>query len=191
MSVVLSTGPQREPVTLEDVKTHLRIETDDHDGALTQLITAGRQYVETMTGRALITQTWKFYADRFRYEFRLPKPPLQSVTSVQYKDAADALQTLAASNYVVDTIDQPARLHQNATGTYPDTSNNPNAVIVTFVAGYGDEPEDVPGALRRAILLHIEALFDMPAGPYGEALDKAFASLIAPYRVDGLALQHG
>jgi len=188
MPIVLQTAPQREPVTLEEVKTHLRVETDDHDGALTQLIPAARQYVETITGRAFITQTWKLYADRFLYEFRIPRPPLQSVTGVQYKDASEALQTLAASNYVVDTASEPARLHQNSNGTYPNTSNNLNAVTITFVAGYGDEAEDVPGPLRRAILLHIERLFDTPSGPYADSIEWAFDSLIAPYRIDGLAL---
>lgn len=59
------TQPEIEPVTLAEMKRHLRtfssVTEDDPD--ITALITAAREWVEDETGRALIDQQWRLTID--------------------------------------------------------------------------------------------------------------------------------
>lgn len=57
--------PAIEPITLSEAKTHLRVDFTDDDTLITTLIIVARQAVEEFLGRALITQTWQVFYDRF------------------------------------------------------------------------------------------------------------------------------
>jgi len=144
--------------------------------------------VEDVTGRALITQTWEMKMDGFMTRINVPRPPLQSVSSVSYQDESNSPQTLDSSNYTVDSNTEPGRLVESATGNYPSTYDDINAVTITFIAGYGDNPSDVPEHFKQMIKLRIEQLFDMTFGPYGEALDNALLSMVAQYKIENIAL---
>lgn len=159
MAYKISVEPTEEPLSKEEAKTHLRERSTDYDSEIQNLIVEGRKYVERMTGRALISQTWKYYMDELPTEFKLPLPPLSSVTSISYQDTSNATQTLGSGNYTVDTFQEPGRVFKSFTGTYPDTYSDLNAVTVTFVCGYGNK-EDVPESLKRAIKLYVQWQFD-------------------------------
>ncbi len=47
-------------MTLDDIKRHLRIDGAAEDTTLTTLAVVARAAVERFTGRALITQTWRW-----------------------------------------------------------------------------------------------------------------------------------
>ncbi|MGW8180403.1 MAG: head-tail connector protein [bacterium] len=160
MARTLVTAPTEHPLSLSDLKEHLRVDGSDSDSELVSLLDEATNYVESMTGRRMITQTWKLVMDGFKDSVVLPYPPLQSVSSITYQDASDATQTLASTNYTVDTDSEPARVAQSATGTYPSTYDDLNAVTITFVCGYGGR-EDVPEELKRAIKLYAQWAYDM------------------------------
>lgn len=61
----LITTPAVEPITLTEAKAHLRVDFADDNDLITTLIIVARQAVEEFTGRALITQTWQVFYDRF------------------------------------------------------------------------------------------------------------------------------
>lgn len=188
MSIKITVQPTIEPITLSEAKTHLKVDEDDFDVEINNLITQGRQHVENVTGRALITQTWEYKLDGFKTCMKIPRPPLQSVSSIQYQDASDATQTLGASNYTIDSDSEPGRIVESPTGNYPSTYEDLNAVTVTFVAGYGDAASDVPEVFKQAIKLYVERMFDMPVASYGDALDNALMSMIIHYKVDNISL---
>src|SRR4030067_860491 len=84
---------------------------------------------------ALITQTWELYLDAFpAWEIRVPKPTLQSITSIVYTDTDGILQTLAGSMYLVDNKSEPGRITPAFGEVWPVTRAQINAVIVRFVA---------------------------------------------------------
>ena len=113
-----------EPVTLDDLKSTLRIPpafTGDDDDLLT-MITVGRQKCESILRRACLSQTWRlslenwpgrdyqnwpnaFSTEIARYyhtnSIPLPFPPLQSVLSVQYRDSSGTLHYMQPANYQV------------------------------------------------------------------------------------------
>lgn len=55
------TDPVIEPVTLAEMKTHLRMFEDitAEDDLVTSLIVAAREWVEDYTGRCMVEQTWR------------------------------------------------------------------------------------------------------------------------------------
>jgi uncharacterized phiE125 gp8 family phage protein len=122
------------------------------DPELVRAIETARREAEKR-GRALITQTWRALYDSFPVvEVELPKPPLQSVDSVKYVDDDGTLQTLATSEYVVDTSGVRGRVYLAYEGEWPIHRLERNAVRIEFVAGYGDDPGDVPANFRDWML---------------------------------------
>lgn len=78
--------PELEPVTLAEMRQHLRIFADitSDDDQISALITAAREWVEDYTGRALVDQTWRLTVDAsmgLRSDFRTTLPPGDSFAS--------------------------------------------------------------------------------------------------------------
>ena len=66
--------------------------------------------------------------------------------------------------------------------TWPEVLDIPETIRVRFVAGYGTNPGDVPEAIRTAILLHVEQLYDRNPQT-GAMLERARDALLDPYRI--------
>lgn len=131
------------------------------DPEIAGMIEAAREWAEGETGRALITQTWRLALDCFPADgiISLPRPNLLTVESITYLDDAGALQTLAADQYDVDTAALPGRVLLAYDCTWPITRAHPNAVTVTYTAGYGAAAAAVPMDIRRAMLLQIGDMY--------------------------------
>lgn len=147
--------PTTEPLTLAEVKAHLRIEEGDdtEDLYLLRLIQSAREYVEDYCGIALLPQTWQLTSDGFPCEFRL-RPPVQSVSSVSYVDAVGSTDTVASSVYRLDSKSWPGRLTTDYSQTWPTPLSTTNAVTVTYVTGYS-AATSIPARLVQAMLMHI------------------------------------
>jgi uncharacterized phiE125 gp8 family phage protein len=161
VSLSLVTAPAVEPLTLDETKAHLRVESDDENGAIYAWIVAARQHVESYTHRALLPQTWDLKLDAFPCwsdSIRLPKAPVTSVTSVTYLDTSGVSQTWSSSLYLTDLPTGPhaarARITPAYAQYYPSTYDVPNAVTVRFVAGYTNA-DAVPMAIKAAMLFLI------------------------------------
>lgn len=156
------TAPDVEPVSLEEAKTWLRIDPDlDADNDLVAgLITAARVRAELETQRALVTQTLEATADWFPdgdYAIILPRPPLQSVTSVTYTDADDVSQTF--TDFAADIRREPGRVYPVYGELWPTTLRQmPGVIAVRFVAGYGAAAA-VPEDLKLAIKFMVSAWY--------------------------------
>lgn len=167
MALRLITAPTVEPISLAEAKAHLRVDTTDDDALIPIYIGAARVDCEEWAGRAFVTQTWELVLDKFPVdEILLPRPPLQSVTSIKYDDAAGVEQTLATTEYTVDTASQPGWVVP-VTGGWPiATFEGINSVRIRYVAGYimtnspADLTENIPASIKAAILLHLGRLYD-------------------------------
>lgn len=161
MGLKLITPPATEPVTLTEVKSQLRIDSVTEDTYLGTLITAAREYCEMFQNRAYITQTWEFTLDTWpRFPFKLPMPPLVSVTFIHYHDTADVETIWAASNYFVDTDSEPGRVGLRYNIVLPTTTlRSLNAIKIQYMAGYGAAAA-VPLRTKQAILLLVGHLYE-------------------------------
>jgi uncharacterized phiE125 gp8 family phage protein len=114
---------------------------DPRDALMTGFIVSARSKVEQDTGLALLTQTRHLFLDslpRDRRPVELPCRPVQSVivTSI---DAAGAVQTLAATHYVLDPSSAapiPARLALSDAGAWPTDLRGFQPHVLTIVAGW-------------------------------------------------------
>jgi uncharacterized phiE125 gp8 family phage protein len=158
----LFTGPTIEPLTVAEAKAWARITEDAEDSIVGRLISAARANVEQLAGIALLTQVWDYFLDEFPCdEIAIPRPPLQSVTYIKYTDSAGVVQTLASSEYTVDTKRIPARIVPAYGKSWPGTQYVPNAVQVRFTAGYGPAASDIDAKapeLRQALVVLVNTL---------------------------------
>lgn len=154
--VTLVTASTDEPVSLADATDHLNYDDTADHMYIRSLIAAARGYSEMFTRRKWINATydWSFRAFPTG-PIRLnewPLAPLSSVTSITYIDETGTSQTWAASDYVVQTGLAPGEIQLAYNESYPTTRNQPNAVTVRQVMGYG-AVEDVPDMARHAMLM--------------------------------------
>jgi uncharacterized phiE125 gp8 family phage protein len=163
MGLKLTTPPASEPVTLQEIKDHLRILGTDEDALITVMIEPARDYCEKYQNRAYITQTWELALDQFPSEdrIRIPLPPLQSVSSVKYYGTDDTEYTLPAADYQVDIYSQPGRVVLKYGKSWPSVTLRPaNGVIITFIAGYGTTADEVPERMKQAIKVLMGHLYE-------------------------------
>lgn len=174
-------------VTLAEAKLHLRIEPDftGHDATLTTFALAATQWVENETRQQLVSRDFLLTLDSFPAcgVIKLPRVPLASVASVQYRDAAGALQTLATSAYTVDDVTRPGRIVLALGSSWPTTSAMANAVEVRFTTGYGTAV-DVPQILKQCVLLMLGSMFENREGAIDRRID------VVPLAVESIVSQH-
>lgn len=198
MGIKLITAPAVQPLTLQEVKDHLRVDYSDTDSIITLYLNAATSYVDGefgYLGRALVTQTWELTIDTFPlHEIKVPLPPLQSVTSIKYDDSSAVEQTLATDQYFVDTVSEPGWIVPITSGWPTNVLSAINSVRVRFVAGYEattDSPPDprfnVPTAIKQAMLLLIgqfhEHRENAIVGLTTMQLPFAAENLLRPFRV--------
>jgi uncharacterized phiE125 gp8 family phage protein len=198
MALRMIVAPAVQPLTLEEVKQHLRVDYTDSDSIISAYIEAATSYVEgehSFTGRALVTQTWELVIDHFPvHEIKIPLPPLQSIDSIKYDDTAGDEQTLATTQYYVDDVSEPAWVVPIVGGWPTAVLDAINSVRIRFTAGYPattDSPPDlrgnIPSAIKQAMLLHIGSFHEhreeQIVGLTTMQLPFAAENLLRPWRV--------
>lgn len=210
--LTVTSEPGSEPLSTAEAKTHLRVDTSDEDTYIDALVTAARRHVEHVTRRALVTQTLQMTLDHFPgvahgildlrmhpeqligrgedWVIRLPRGPVQSVSSITYLDDAGAEQTLLASKYRVDVSGQVARITPAYSEVWPTTRPVTSAVTIEFIAGYGGA-SDVPGDLKHALLVLVATMYEhreaVVMGGSPQHVPRAFDYLVGPYRLATVA----
>lgn len=195
MGLARTVEPATEPLTLAEAKLHLREDLDEQNTLITALIQAAREAAENFMNRALVTQTWQLTIDGDWPEVLelgecidrivLPRPPVASVSSVQYVDLSGNTQTLAADQYVLSKRDTGQWSIDPAYGViWPDVRDKPATITVTFVCGTASG--SVPAAIRAGMLLLIGHLYEnreaVNVGNIVTALPLAVDYLWSPYR---------
>lgn len=189
MGLTLLTGPTVLPLSLAEVKSHLRVDTTDDEEYIQSLISVVAADCEQWLNRCLITQTWveTFLAFPVQYDFlELEKSPLQSVTSVQYVDTDGVTQTFSADDYEIDLAGTPGSIYLGYGKSFPSTRSVRDAVTVTYVAGYGDAETDVPVGIRHGMKIMLSHLYEnrepVVTGTIVTRIPMSFESLLGPYR---------
>ena len=189
LSLVQVTPPAIEPVTVEELKMHLRLDTDAQDMMLATLIMAARQMLEASVWRQFVTATWALGLDAWTMCVELPRPPLSSLTptvtdpdlGIAYIDTAGTLQTLDPGVYQIDTWAHPGRVYFS--GERPALGAGITPITITYQAGYGN-PADVPAPLRQAVLLFAADMYEHTEAQAEQRLQEntTVCRLIGPYR---------
>lgn len=156
MSLQRTTAPTVPAVTLAEAKAHLRVDIADEDTLIEAWVRSATGLAEQATGRAIMPQVWRLSLDAFPCVIALARVPVRSITSITYVDAAGVTQTLDPSAYTLDNSDDYGHAHIHpAYGTsWPAARCQPNAVQVTFAAGYADAasvPEEIKDWIKLTV----------------------------------------
>lgn len=150
--------PSELPLSLAEAKTWLRVDHSDEDDLILDLVKGAMQFVEEEIAghRQLLTATWEVGAcNWWGFDFlTLPRPPLQSVTSIKYYDSDGTLATLDTSFYEVRTYQkQPGTIALAYQKFWPVVQPIRNwPITIRFVAGYGTAAE-LPSKVKQALRL--------------------------------------
>jgi uncharacterized phiE125 gp8 family phage protein len=187
------TEPSFEPVTLEELKRHLRVYRSQDDGEITEILTAARRWVETATRRTPMKTTIDLKLDAFPADseyISIPGPPLLSCSEdwstegIRYTAEDGTATTLGSSVYTVDTDSEPGRIYLAYDQTWPATRSIKHAVTVRFIAGFSSSATEataqaaVPRELKQAIKLKAELLWGNLAPQENEIIDKRLGVLV-------------
>lgn len=129
--------PAAEPVTVAEVKTHLRVDHIDEDTLIGAYVSAARRWVETYTRRSLVRQSRRYRLDCFGGRaIELPNSPLRAVSAITYVDSNGDTQMWASTEYRVDAHSDIPRIEPAYGESWPTTRYVVNAVSIDYRAGY-------------------------------------------------------
>jgi len=170
MALDLTAPPIVEPVSLAQMKLHLRVDDDlTEDDALIQLlITAARRHAEMVCNASFVTQSWRLTLDAFPGGAGLAgytsgagavifeRGPVQSVDSIRYTDLSGTNQLITSPgmpDYAVDLAGRIARMSPAFGKVWPIPMPQIGAVRINYTAGYGDTADAVPEGVRHWIMV--------------------------------------
>jgi len=186
----LFAAPALEPVSVEEAAAHCRVSGHDDDEYLADLITAARQHLEEECWSAFVSQTWDFRWDAFSPQLYIPRPPLLSVTTFQYMDAAGTLTTVPAAAYEIGVDNGISYARTQYQQTWPTSRGHRDDVRMRAVCGYGAAATDVPLPVRQAIKLLVAHWYvnrePINIGNIVNAIPRTVDDLVRPYRMKGL-----
>jgi uncharacterized phiE125 gp8 family phage protein len=185
MPSLLLTAPAIEPVSLDEAKAYLRVETSDDDDVIGALISGSRIHVEAQTRRALITQSWRITLDAWPADGRLQilPAPLQTLTAARVYDVDNNAHDVDTQGFVLDLGGSGLAF---APWALPVPGRPAFGIELDVTVGYGDAAIDVPEPLRQAIRLLIAHWYEnrgVSAIGTVSVLPTTVAALIAPYRM--------
>ncbi len=203
-TVSVISPPAAEPVSLQVLQEHARIDYDYDNTLLGLYLTGARQAVEQFLGRVLITQTlrwvmahqtpinqfplvpftayifpmWMPYSMLFQRPIELPRAPVQAINSISVGEWGKADTVLSADQYSADLLTDPGRVRLHAgVATLPS-----DHISIEFVAGYGNDGTSVPVPIQLAILMMATFLYEH-RGDDGGDMPDAVKNLLWPYRL--------
>lgn len=152
MALTCTIAPLAHPVSLAQAKRQLRVDHSDDDTLINSLIGVAVDYCQMVTASRFAMGTYRLDLDRFpeygristhyclddtREQIILPIGPVNSVTSITYKDSDGTSQTWSSSEYTLVKTGTQAVIECKPGYTFPARGVSAAAVSVTFVAGHG------------------------------------------------------
>lgn len=133
--IKLITPPSVEPVSVIEANEHLRLDSDDEEGLVTNLIKAARQYCEDFQNRAYYTQTYELWLDAWPEFFELPRPPLQ-------------IPSVTAGAFVVGTVYRILTVGTTDFVAIGATANTVGTIFTATAAGSGTGTATISGVIK-------------------------------------------
>lgn len=189
MTLFPTAPPVAEAVTLAEAKAHLRVDGNDEDALIAQLITVAREHIERETGLVMIAGSFRLCLDEWPTDgvIRIGCGPVREVTGVTVYDGQGSPAAVSLADHLLDGEARPARLWLRDP---PAPGRTLNGIEIDFVAGFGPSGADVPDTLKRAMLLHVAAMFSLrgsiPVAAQPAAVPPGYERLIGPFCRRGL-----
>lgn len=176
--LTLVTAATALPISLADMKQHLRVSHADDDQMIEHLLQSAVLMIGEAAGRALAPTEWQMSVPAVSGLLRLPYPPVTEITGISIT-APDGTDTdLPLDGFRLTSSDDLAFV-EPVSGVWPATAVRSNAIRVGFTAGY----VTCPKPLIQAVVMMVKRDFDGLAGADAAACEKAIQALVSAYRV--------
>ena len=184
MTYTSITPPVAEPLTLAELKAHLRLDGTGEDELLASLGRIAREHLERVSGLALVSQAWRLYLDDWPPSgvLEIARGPVVSVDAIRAFDELGEESEVTLAGHVLDGARRPARLWLRER---PASRQAVNGMEVDFTAGFGESGADVPDTLKRAMLLHVAHMYEfrgaVPIEMQPAGMPDGYDRLLAPF----------
>ncbi len=172
------------PVSLSSAKRHLRVEHHSDDVAITGLIGAATEYVETALRQPLIFRTLRQYVDVVPPDrsIKLESSPVSAVVAVTgYGPSGDPV-SVSPDQFSLDVFGESAMVRLEA--RIP-VSHFANGLEIDFVAGLAETGLQVPDVIAHAIKTLVAHWYEFrgaETNPIVNSVPAGIDRLLAPYR---------
>lgn len=158
-----------EPISLSEAKLFLRIDSNEENNFITDLIKASRSIAENYLQKSLISKEWQvFYYNYQAASFYLPHGPVTKINEVILYNSYQQQQLVESQYYYLDneklSIDQ---------------SLMSNKIQINYQAGY--DSLTLPSDIKQGILLNIGILYENKNKE--QALSNIVEALYRPHRL--------
>lgn len=185
------TVPTELPVTLDEIKSQVTIDYNDHDAMLTSFLQSATQFLDGpsgILGRAIMPQVVAQSYAGFNKTMRLPYGQVAAVSEIAYFDQDNVAQVITGWSLHEDT--KGSYLKFASETAFPQVYERDDAVSVTYTAGWGGAAS-VPGPIKTAIKMLAATWYENREAVKIEGISPSkipfsVESLIAPYRRVGL-----
>lgn len=206
-------SPTGAVMTLAEAKLHLRVDFTDDDDLISALIEAATLDCEAYCNASFVPATYHMTLGAFpargsglygpdedgeefprnfgssgkptRYPTAifLPVHPLLELNSLTYMDADGATQTLSTASYVTVSSRRPPFIVPATGTTWPVTYDHPEAVTVSFNAGFATIPADIVAAVKLRLATLYEHREEIVVGTIQADLSIGSRVLLGKYRL--------
>lgn len=183
-----SVAPAVTPINVFEAKAQANVVHDDDDFVIESHIAAAVDMLdgEGELGRAMITQTWAQWVPQSPGCVKLRMGPFQSLSAIHYYDADGVLQAANTADFEIRKSGDFVTVEPKSGEAWPVAANRADAIRITYVAGFGDSPSDVPAGIRHALLLMVAHWYENREAVGEKAMHEvpmAVTALINRHRV--------
>lgn len=143
------------PVSVADMRDHLRVDHTSDDDYIEGLILSATRFVEAETGRDFTDATYDAYVPEFPgldAPIQLTKQPCSEVVHIKYYATDGTQQTWDSDNYhVMKPTNVAAWIAPIYTTSYPASYTRPDAVNVKYVVSYSAVPKTLEHCLKLIV----------------------------------------
>ncbi len=171
----LKSKSQINSITINEIKTFLKIDGNEEDPLILELIKTAESLAEKYTSRSLLTQTWELIVshcdESIRRRFiKLNKPPIQKILNFKiYNSFSERI--INSNEYFLDNDEL---IFHNA-----EIALNQNLKI-EFQSGYGDLPSSIPEPIKHCLKLCVAQFYENRRGE--EVLSEGCKVILNQYR---------
>lgn len=156
LAAKVTSPPTSGPVTVEEVRQRCRIDSDEDDADINEMIREACDHVERYCNLRICPQQIELRCDGFSDFSRLPVGPANAVTSVAYVDVAGSTQVLPDSVYeMIEPIELEQSIILKSGQNWPQIQPSSRVTVVVEAGFY-----TVPPAIRGAIFVYVAARFE-------------------------------
>lgn len=196
MPLIRVPGDVHEPISVPEMKLHLRVDYDVEDSLIAANLKAAREWIERRCEISIVQQVWEYRTDGFPASYVFPKPPTNGLEAVSYIDGDRNLEYVDPEIYDFIEGGEGAPAEVILAGEVPtNIANRPDAVRLRFSTGFppsddspadygANVPEDLKQAIRALASSYFETRSSVILSPVRQELQEtpqSVSDLIAPY----------